>query len=401
MTAPRQTHTLKVATAFSGGFGSVEFSLKYENTPHEVIFAIEWMKPQRECYTLNHGTPRDGIYEDIVQFYGKKYKGEIDLFHLSPPCQSFSMAGKREGLDSDKGNLMFEALRAIDEVQPKMFTVENVASLTSSNGGEDWNEILKAFRSLPGYTISYGKMNAKHYNGIQNRDRLFIVGFRATCVEMSFPSRVERQYRLADFLEDDVDEKYYLSEKMIKGFIKKMDEGSPFKLKPLTRESLYSPTITARYHKCAITDPFLKEELKQVGGIGGEVAQKHNSAWARVYDIDGIAPTQVANGGGGGAKTGLFLVPIDVKRWYTRPYRIRKLTPREAARVMGDYDDLYKMDGFSDTKKYEFIGNAIEINTYRHLLGQILKHANTLIWNEPQEPSFAHSATKQTQTTLF
>ncbi len=392
MTAPKQKK-LRIASAFSGGFGSLNFALKYENIPHEEIFAVEWMKPQRECYELNHGKPTHGFYEDIRGFDGTPFKGIIDLYHLSPVCTEFSMAGNRGGLNTLEGNLMFESIRSIDEVQPRIFTVENVAALTSSNGGEDWKEVLKAFRSLKGYSISWGKMNAKHYGGIQNRHRIFIVGFRADCQMMPFPQRVKRQYKLADFLEDEVDEKYYLSEKMLKNFYRKDEDKSiSLSFKPLGRDSEISNCITARYQKCGIGDPYIKEELIQVGNI---YTKGHNSLWGRVYDTDGIAPTQNAHGGGAGAKTWLFKV---IKS--NGKSNIRKLTPRECSRVQGDFEDMYKFDGFSDTKKYELIGNAIEINTMRHLIKRVLDFSKDLEWNEPQKPTFKQSA-KVEQLNLF
>lgn len=95
---------IKIATAFSGGFGSTPFALKYMDTDFEEVFAIEWMKPQRYSYILNHGNPTYGIHEDIRDFDGTKYKGLIDLFQLSPVCTSFSMAGQRKGLESDEGD---------------------------------------------------------------------------------------------------------------------------------------------------------------------------------------------------------------------------------------------------------------------------------------------------------
>ncbi|MDD5360465.1 MAG: DNA cytosine methyltransferase [Sulfurovaceae bacterium] len=94
---------LKVATAFSGGFGSIEFALKYNNIPHEIVFACEYAEPQRKSYLLNHGMPTVEFCKDIKDLDGTKYKGMIDLYHLSPPCQSYSLAGNRCGALDDRG----------------------------------------------------------------------------------------------------------------------------------------------------------------------------------------------------------------------------------------------------------------------------------------------------------
>ena len=430
---------MKVATAFSGGFGSVEFALKYLNIKHEVVFACEWMKPQRESYILNHGEPTSNFYEDICNLDGNKYKGEIDYYHLSPPCQEYSMAGNRGGADTDKGQLMFQAIKSIDEVQPKMFSVENVRGLLSSNGGEDWKNILKDFKSLKGYTISWGIMNAKEQGTPQNRERVFIVGFRGTGAKMSFPKRVPLQYVLKDLLEDEVDEKYFLSEKTIKMFNAHKERhdnaGNGFGMTPKTRETKIAGAISCKAGSRA-TDNYIEEKLNQVGNID---TKGHNSLWGRVYSPDGIAPTQNAKGGGAGAKTGLFKIASNTKSGYevatdgdgislSRPSsttrrgrvgkqvsqtldtsssqgvleksNIRRLTPREVSRVQGDFKDMFKFGKASDTKLYEFIGNAMDVNTTKNLIVRMIDHLKNVKLIDAQESSFKVSV-KDKQLDLF
>jgi len=410
--------TLKVATAFSGGFGSVEFALKYLDIKHEVVFAVEYMKPQRESYISNHGEPTSNFYEDIKEFKGTKYKDEIDYFHLSPPCQSYSMAGSRGGAADERGGLMFEAIRAIDEVQPKMFTVENVRGLLSSNNGEDWKAILKDFKSLKGYTISWGIMNAKEQGTPQNRERVFIVGFRANCMLFDFPQKQQLKYKLFDLLEDDVDGKYFLSEKMLKGFEVHKDRhqkrGNGFGIKPKNTKSIIASSVSCKAGNRA-TDTYI--ELNQVGNID---TKGHNSLWGRVYSTNGIAQTQNAKGGGAGTKTGLFVVPrgknkggwrktdccpsitkssFEHNNFIKHKLKIRRLTPRECARVQGDFKDMFKLDGFSDTKLYEFIGNAMDISTTKNLISKMLDFLEKIELNEPSESTFIKK--ENTQTDLF
>ena len=412
---------INIASCFSGGFGTLNLALKYEKIEHKDIFAVEWMKTQRESYKLNYGLPTNGFFKDICDFDGKKFKGKIDLLHLSPPCTSFSLAGKQKGLDSETGDLMFETIRVIDEVQPKIFIIENVANMRTINSGDDFREIMRAIHQLE-YSTHHSTMNAKEYGAIQNRDRIFIIGFRADDVSFQFPKKIERKYKLADFLEDDVDEKYYLNSKMIEYFQTRKQKG--FKFEPMKKTAEYSKSLIARYAKMGATDPYIKEDLKQVGNID---TKGHNSLWGRVYDPDAIASNQNANGGGCGAKTGLYEVESKVQ-WFVYPHgvnkggwrdvlvvpsvttsswnhnnfinsksRIRRLSPRECARVMGDFEDLFKFGDFSDTKLYEFIGNAIEINVYRELLRVVLKKLDIINFRDTREPSFR----KIEQTTLF
>jgi len=417
---------IKVATAFSGGFGSVEMALKYLEIAHEVVFACEWLKPQRDSYIQNHGEPTSNFYKDICNLDGEKYKGQIDYYHLSPPCQEYSMAGNRGGADTDKGQLMFQAIKSIDEVQPKMFSVENVKGLLSSNNGEDWKNILKDFNSLKGYTISWGVMNAKEQGTPQNRERVFIVGFRGKSPMFHFPKKRPLKYVLKDLLEDEVDEKYFLSERGLKGFL----------------NSNFSQEAN-RLQKKDICDTLLRRDFKspkliQVGNID---TKGHNSLWGRVYATDGIAPTQNAKGGGAGAKTGLYKINSNTKCGFEvatdgdgitatqcgksksfgtstredgiayclracepngiiRESSIRRLTPRECARVQGDFEDKFIIDGFSDTKLYEFIGNAMDISTTKNLIVRMLEHLKNVDITKPKETTFIQSVSDK-QKTLF
>lgn len=333
---------LTVATTFSGGFGSVELALKDLGMAHEMIFACEWAKPQRQSYLLNHGEPTSNFYEDIRSFSGTKYKDKIDWLHESPPCQSYSMAGSRRGAADEKGGLMFEAIKKIDEIQPKMFSVENVRGLLSANDGEDWKNILKDFKSLKGYTISWGIMNAKDQGTPQNRERVFIVGFRGQAPQMSFPKRVSLDKKFCDILEDEVDEKYILSNKTIENIKKWKSHRNPIEQK-LTKDSLVHWALTAR-------------------GAG----EQH--AGMSILDIGGV-------------------------------YRVS--TPRECSRIMGDFKDVFKFGEASDTNLYEFIGNAMDISTTKNLITKMLSHLETIKLNKPSEPSFEINTQKRPQEDLF
>lgn len=353
---------LKVATFFSGGFGSIEFALKYQEMSHDVLVACEFEKDARKSYLNNHPDPICEFEKDIRNFKGAKYKDQIDLAHFSPPCTSYSLAGNREGENcSINGDLMNETVRVIDEMRPKMFTVENVIGLISS--GDTLNNIVLDLKNL-GYQVSVHKLNAKDYGTPQSRNRVFIVGFYGTGATFSTPPKKKLKLCIGDLLEKDIDKKYYLSAKLLRGFKKKKGcfKG---KFNPKTKDEIIG-TLTARYQSVGITDPYIFDpKLDQIGNID---TKGHNSLWGRVYNSNGIAPTQNANGGGMGAKTGLFSVENG----------IRRLTPREGARAMGDFDDLFKFGDFKDNKLYHFIGNAIDINTYRVLLVAMLKHQKNI-----------------------
>ena len=205
---------MNVATFFSGGFGSIEFALKYQKIDHNVLIACEVDEAARESYLLNHKKPKE-FPEDIAKFNGRKYKDQIDLAHFSPPCQSYSLAGSREGETCERGNLMYETVRIIDEIRPRMFTIENVIGLISS--GNTLKNIVNDLKSL-GYQISVHKMNAKDYGTPQSRNRVFIVGFYGTGAVFSTPPKRPLKLCIGDLLEQNVDKKYYLSQKALNGF---------------------------------------------------------------------------------------------------------------------------------------------------------------------------------------
>jgi DNA (cytosine-5)-methyltransferase 1 len=438
---------LKVATAFSGGLAAPEFALKYEDIPHEVVFACEWDKYARKQYLEFHGLPGT-FYNDVQTLRAFNYKHKIDLFVWGSPCQDLSLAGKRKGFDGVKSSLFREGARIQKEMMPKNFIFENVVGLLSSNGGADYKEVQKTFREQ-GYHIATVRMNTKAFGVPQNRDRIFIIGFLDVNEYHSFkvPQPFKLEKKLKDVLEDEVDKKYFLSKKMVQGFIKNSNDPD----KRITiqafhnKEDDYSNCITARYFKCGTTDPYIKDnqlnpsyksqantihdinkispticagtkgyshgyiKLEQVGNID---QKGHNSLWGRVYSPEGIAPNLNANGGGAGAKTGLYQIKSNTAAGYelakdgdcinynhinstTRRGRvgkgvaqtldtqcnqgvieksnIRRLTPTECFRLQGVKDEDINLV-VSDTQAYKIAGNAISVNVMQELIRALYKN---------------------------
>lgn len=124
------------------------------------------------------------------------------------------MVGKRRGFGDTRGTLFYEFARVISECQPKAFIYENVKGLTNHDKGRTWQIIQESFKEL-GYTIYTQILNAKDYGIPQNRERIFVVGFKEQ-VPFSFPKTLELQTTMQDFLEDYTQSKYYLKEKGVK-----------------------------------------------------------------------------------------------------------------------------------------------------------------------------------------
>lgn len=280
---------IRVATAFSGGLAAPEFALKYSGIEHEIVFACEWDKYARRQYLQFHGKPTT-FYEDIKNLCAKCYYALIDLFVFGSPCQNLSLAGNQQGLEGEKSKYFFEGYRILSEMMPKVFIFENVKGLLSSNKGKDFALVMKMFRDL-GYHCAHTVLNTKDYGVPQNRERVFVVGFLDVNAyhAFNFLPGFPLEKRLRDVLESEVDEKYYLSDKLIKTFLEKSnDPKSKMTIQAFhNKDDAYSAFLTAQYQKSRITDPYIKEPIK-IGYINQDTQS------STVYSSDGIAMTLCA-----------------------------------------------------------------------------------------------------------
>jgi len=206
--------TIKLATMFSG-IGAIEFALKRLNLNSEIVFASDNDKFVKQSYFANYDIDGNRWYDDVYDIDGKKYRNRIDLLVGGSPCQSFSMVGKRKGLEDTRGTLFYEFARVVKESQPKVFIYENVKGLVNHDKGNTF-EVIKATFDELGYRYYYKVLNAKDYGMPQHRERIFVVGFKDKDVEFDFPSTIELKHTMQDFLEDYIESKYYLKEKGVK-----------------------------------------------------------------------------------------------------------------------------------------------------------------------------------------
>ena len=210
---------LKLATVFSG-IGAIEQALSRLSVKTEIIFACDNDKHVKESYFANYEIQENQWYNDVKQIEGEKYKGQIDLFVGGSPCQSFSMVGKRLGLDDTRGTLFYEFARLVNEIKPKVFIYENVKGLTNHDKGKTWEVIKDVFKDL-GYTFYTQILNARNYGIPQNRERIFVIGFLDN-VDFQFPMPIQLESTMQDFLEDNINSKYYLPPKGI-DFVTKIE----------------------------------------------------------------------------------------------------------------------------------------------------------------------------------
>lgn len=242
---------IRIATVFSG-IGAAEQALQQLEIEHEIVFACDngerylkqtfeeitellsnYSEEYREeairllynstgkpnnvkkSYFANYDIDESRWFEDIRFVDGKQFRGKVDLFVGGSPCQSFSTYGKRKGLEDTRGTLFYDYARLIKEVNPKVFIFENVTGLLNHDKGKTWQVIKDVFESL-NYNISFDVLDSQFYNLPQMRKRLFVIGVRNDIKEkFEFPEKVKLENTAADYLDDDVDNMYYLP---LKGF---------------------------------------------------------------------------------------------------------------------------------------------------------------------------------------
>ena len=213
---------IKVLELFAG-IGAVSKALERLNIDFEIVDAVEIDKYAIKSFNAVHGTNFES--QDITK-WDKNI--EVDLISHGSPCQDFSLAGKQAGGDKDSGtrsSLMYETIRIVEKLKPKYVIWENVKNLLSKKHRHNFDAYLEMMEQL-GYTNYYQVLNAKDYGIPQNRERVFTVSILDNHTEkdekisllvkdFKFPEKQELKLKLKDMLEDEVDEKYYLSDKMV------------------------------------------------------------------------------------------------------------------------------------------------------------------------------------------
>lgn len=394
---------IRIFESFSG-YGSQSLALErlrrdYPGVEYEIVGISEIDKYAIEAYNALH--PNVPNYGDISQIDWAEVP-DFDLFTWSFPCTDISIAGDQKGFEEGSGtasSLAWECLKAIRVKRPKYLLMENVAQLVSQKNLALFNKLRGAISSL-GYDNYTEILNAKDYGVVQNRPRVFMVSVRRDLgLTYHFPKAFTLEKRLMDYLEPVVDEKYYLSDKFIKGCIdhcdRKRSEGCGFKFEPTFGSGIAKAISTLA--GCRQTDNFIIEpRVMQVGNIWPDTEKFKNRTMGRVYNPDGISPTINCCGGGdrepkiiqrahGFNKGNVFAIcpVITSSAWQDNnllslvesgEYRIRKLTPRECFRLMGVEDcdiDKIQSTGISNSQQYKLAGNSIVVDVLYHLFRKL------------------------------
>ena len=338
----------------------------------------------RQSYLANYPISEDCFHWNVTFLEGRPYRGKVDLFVGGSPCQSFSLVGKQMGLSDTRGTLFYEYARLVSEIRPKCFIYENVRALLSNDGGRTWETMSKVFTDL-GYDWKHQVLNAKDYGIPQNRERVFVVGFRKDLGvgnRFEFPKPKKLETTMQDFLLDVVPGKYYLPEKGVK-FV--LDEGN------LTKR--YTQ-VDGKVQLCQKKNQqfnwhgdfvFVDEDTAKSLGMP-EMEKYYLSEKVRKYVLATGTKTFYSR-----PKTDLAIArPLltsmhkmhraGVDNYITREGRIRKLAPRECLRLMG-FSDTFKIV-VPDTPMYQQAGNAIVVDVLVSILDSIKKAVPDLISKE-------------------
>jgi DNA (cytosine-5)-methyltransferase 1 len=316
-------------------------------------------------------------HDDVTKFDATKYKNKIDILVGGSPCQSFSMVGKRGGLEDTRGTLFYDFARIVNECRPRVFIFENVRGLLSHDSGQTWRTIQDVFMSL-GYDINTKTMNSKDYGIPQHRERIFVVGFKKKNPGFTFPEPINLEHTMQDFLEDFIDSKYYLGSKGVK-FV----TSSKNRLKRYTQ-------INGEIALCEKAN----QQFNWHGDFVFEGVESAIDADEFVFNVNDVeekyflskkVKKYVLAGGTKNFKTSkatdlpvarpllqsmhkMHRAGVDNYITYEQG-KIRKLTPRECLRLMG-FRDSFKID-VSDTQMYRQAGNSIVVDVLMALLKQI------------------------------
>lgn len=367
---------IKILELF-GGIGACSSALTKLGIEYEIADYVEIDKYAVKSFNAIHNTNFEP--QDICK-WDKDIK--VDLIMHGSPCQDFSLAGKQAGGDKDSGtrsSLMYETIRIVEKLKPKYVIWENVKNLLSKKHVHNFNAYLETMKQL-GYTNYYQVLNAKNYGIPQNHERVFTVSIRSDInTSFVFPEKQELKLKLKDMLEDEVDEKYYLSEKMIYFFYKneqvQKEKGNGFRF-GVSDGNVIAKAVTTRAGS-RMDDNFIKiknntkeyktfiekhyDNFKNKNGYILELFNPYNES-----EIKEVAPTQ-------STQCGSTTSSATVLKY--EGLRIRKLTPKECWKLMGFTDEDFEKASQvnSNTQLYKQAGNSIVVNVLMSILKELIK----------------------------
>lgn len=338
------------------GIGAFRKALINQNIPHEIVGISEIDKYAIKSYEAMYGETRN--YGDISKIERLDY---ADLWTYGFPCQDISLAGDMKGIvrGETRSGLLHEVERLLEVAKeentlPEFLIMENVKNLVSKKFIGDFQRWIDKLSDL-GYTTKWKTLIASDYGIPQRRERVFAVSVRKDKGGYSFPKPIPLEKKFRDFLQDEVEEKYFLRKEIFEYFERHSEEckekGLGFRFQPMARgDCEIAKTITTREGTRGYENFIQEKTCNQVGKLVGSKWDNRENI-SRVYDSNSLCPTITAGDG------------------------VRKLTPRECWRLMGFTDsDFNKAQAVcSDTQLYKQAGNSIVVQVLEGILKQLVE----------------------------
>lgn len=315
---PKNNRRFRFIDLFAG-IGGIR--IPFQELGGRCVFTSEWDKFAQKTYRVNFGEEPQG---DITKIPASAIP-DFDVLLGGFPCQPFSQAGLKKGFSDTRGTLFFEIERIIKEKRPKAFLLENVKQLKGHDKGRTLRVILEHLNAL-NYYCEYEILRAGDFGVPQNRERIYIIGIDREYYDLpdnfgfDFPIPTHTPTRLGDILEENVDDKYTISDLLWSGHQRRKQEhkekGNGFGYSLFNANSVYTNTISARYYK-----------------DGSEI----------LIEQEGKNP--------------------------------RKLTPRECARLQGFPEQF--IIPVSDTQAYKQFGNSVAVPVIRAVANNLIHTLDT------------------------
>lgn len=358
---------LKVLDLFSG-VGAIVSALKKIGVEFDIVAFSEIDRFAIQNYQLLHGSHLNLGDISLVKEINIP---DCDLISYGFPCQDISVAGKQEGIvqGGTRSGLLYEAFRIIQNKKPKYAIAENVKNLVGSTFKNDFDNYLQQL-SLLGYNNYWQVLNAKDFGIPQNRERVFLISIRQDIDDGSFtfPQPTKLHKRLKDILEDNPNEKYFMSDDVSKALVYNIENakaGDQIQVvSNIPKEICNDNERQRRVYSIDGISPSLLARSDSAKIIGlGFLDMKAGVQVRKVYDPEGISPTLDTMQGG-----------HRQPKIYNN-LRVRKLTPQESWRLMGfDDSDFNIVRGTtSDTQLYKQAGNSIVVPVLTAILQQLLQ----------------------------
>lgn len=375
---------IKVLELF-GGIGACSKALERLGIDYEIADYVEIDKYAVASFNAMHETnfePQD------ITTWGKDI--EVDLIMHGSPCQDFSLAGLQAGGDEGSGtrsSLMYETIRIVKKLKPKYVIWENVKNLLSKKHRHNFDSYLEIMESL-GYKNYYQVLNAKDYGIPQNRERVFTISIRNDIEkQFIFPPKQELKLKLKDMLEDNVDEKYYLSDKMQNYVLATNEDGTDNKFANRVNECKMNKTpsyaITVRgaggQQRGSLSNFVAGDGTEEttVKEVKLKIKNAIKQGYLEAFEGDSINlayPNSKTRRGRVGEQASQTLQCNDTMGVINNNLRIRKLTPLETWLLMGfddeDFDKASKVN--SNSQLYKQAGNSIVVNVLEAILKNLL-----------------------------